>query len=93
MNIYTAAVEADATDPTVTHETDRWVRQDEDGNWYYEDNDRHPDAMPAEKPTEEDHRRAKLDSRLIRAKDAWFDLNCYSCGMRQSRPIHGHCFE
>lgn len=43
-------------------------------------------------PTDQDRRRAALDERLLTI-EMWFKVNCYSCGMRNIRPIHQHCFE
>lgn len=42
--------------------------------------------------TPEDERRKALDARLL-SVDTWFDVNCYDCGHRRSRPIHRNCYE
>lgn len=90
MNKHTA--DHEAQDPTAIDPT-RWVTRTEDGNWWYHADDTDPEAVHAELPTDADRRRKALDSAIIKQDGLWFDINCYDCGMRQSRPIHGHCFE
>lgn len=90
MNVHTAHAEANAQVDTVP---DRWYWFDDEGRINYGATPEcDPSALPAEVPTDADRRRARLDAKLVRTP-IWSGIDCYDCGMRLSRPIHGHCFE